>query len=79
MNTIACVAGAWKWWAQEKTGARAPVLSFPHNFQAPATQAINTTMRCHERLLARQNFLTGNENCFKKAYERQHEHTFTLY
>ena len=20
--TLACVAGAWKWWAQEKTGAR---------------------------------------------------------
>ena len=34
---LACVAGAWKWWAQEKTGA--PVLSFAHYFQAPATQA----------------------------------------
>ena len=53
---LACVAGAWKQWAQEKTGARegdtrrkrltprvspsgAPVLSFAHYFQAPATQA----------------------------------------
>ena len=48
---LACVAGAWKWWAQEKTGARegdtprvspsrASVLSFAHYFQAPATQAM---------------------------------------
>ena len=51
---IACVASAWKWWAQGKTGARegdtrgdtlrvspsrAPVFSFAHYFQAPATQA----------------------------------------
>ena len=49
---LAWVAGAWKpEWAQEKTGARegetltprvspsrGPVLSFPHYFQAPATQ-----------------------------------------
>ena len=48
---LAWVAGAWKWWAQEKTGARegetltprvspsrAPVFSFAHYFQAPATQ-----------------------------------------
>ena len=51
---LTCVAGAWKQWAQEKTGARegdtltprvfpsrAPVLSFAHYFQAPATQATN--------------------------------------
>ena len=48
---LACVARAWKWWAQEKTGARegdtprvspsrASVLSFAHYFQAPATQAM---------------------------------------
>ena len=60
LNTsyLACVAGAWKWWAQEKTGARerdtrgerelnhpsrAPVLSFAHYFQAPATQATSTS------------------------------------
>ena len=43
---LACVASAWNLWAQEKTGAqegdtssRAPVLSFAHHFQAPATQA----------------------------------------
>ena len=49
---LAWVAGAWKpEWAQEKTGARegetltprvspsrAPVFSFAHYFQAPATQ-----------------------------------------
>ena len=52
-SRLACVAGACKWWAQEKTGARegdtrdtpcvspsrAPVLSFARYFQAPATQA----------------------------------------
>ena len=47
---LACVAGAWKKWAQEKTCAQegvtprvfpsgAPALSFTHYFQAPATQA----------------------------------------
>ena len=51
---IACEAGAWKQWAQEKKGARerdtrgdtlrvspsrALVLSFAHYFQGPATQA----------------------------------------
>ena len=53
---LTCVAGAWKQWAEEKTGARegdtrrkrltpraspshAPVRSFAHYFQAPATQA----------------------------------------
>ena len=43
---IACVAGAWKQWEQEKTGSRAclprsraPVLSFSHYFQVPAMQA----------------------------------------
>ena len=46
---LACVAGAWKQWAQEKKRARekesrvspsrATVLSFDHYFQAPATQA----------------------------------------
>ena len=52
-SVVAYVAGAWKQWAQEKTGARegdtltprvspsrAPVLSFAHYFQAPATQAM---------------------------------------
>ena len=47
---IACVAGAWKQWAKERTGARegdtrgvspsrAPVFSCAHYFQAPSTQA----------------------------------------
>ena len=49
LPSIACVADAWKQWAQEKPGARegdtrvpppAPVLSFTHYFQARATQAI---------------------------------------
>ena len=46
-SVVAYVAGAWRQWAQEKTGARegdtpsrAPVLSFAHYFQAPATQAM---------------------------------------
>ena len=44
---IACVAGAWKLWAKERTGAREgdtlllarPFFSCAHHFQAPATQA----------------------------------------
>ena len=47
---LACVAGAWKLWAKERTGARegdtprvspsrAPVFSCAHHFQEPATQA----------------------------------------
>ena len=49
---LGCVAGAWKKWAKERTGARegdtrgvrvspsrAPVFSCAHYFQAPATQA----------------------------------------
>ena len=50
---VACVAGARKWWAKERTGAgggspsRAPVFSCAHYFQAPATQA---TMRGSEEL-----------------------------
>ena len=35
---IACVAGAWKQGAQERTGAR-PFFLSSHYFQAPATQA----------------------------------------
>ena len=44
---LACVAGAWNYWAQEKTAreketrvspSHVPVLSFAHYFQAPATQ-----------------------------------------
>ena len=52
-NHLACVAGAWKKWAKERTGARegdtrgvSPLLarqffSCAHYFQAPATQARN--------------------------------------
>ena len=36
-STLACVAGAWKWWAQEKTD----------NFQAPATQATSSWELTH--------------------------------
>ena len=52
---LACVAGAWKQWAQKKTGARegdtrgsltprvslsrVPVPSFAYQVQAPVTQA----------------------------------------
>ena len=49
---LGCVAGAWKKWAKERTGARegdtrgvrvspsrTPVFSCAHYFQAPATQA----------------------------------------
>ena len=43
VNDVACVAGAWKKWAQENTGA--PVLSFARYFQAPATQAMNDDIR----------------------------------
>jgi len=60
---VACVAGAWKQWAQEKTGAgegdtRAPVLSFAHYFQAPARQATQeaaVTMRRFNRPFARDD------------------------
>ena len=56
-RSVAYVAGAWKWWAQEKTGvreedtpsaspSRTPVLSFAHYFQAPATQARRSAMPC---------------------------------
>ena len=49
---VACVAGAWKWWAQENrvrekeahvspsSPSCALVLFFAHYFQAPAIQAI---------------------------------------
>ena len=46
---VVCVAGAWKWWAQENrvrekeahvSPSRARVLFFAHYFQAPAMQAI---------------------------------------
>ena len=46
---VVCVAGAWKWWAQENwvreketcvSHSRARVLFFAHYFQAPDTQAI---------------------------------------
>ena len=50
IRSLACVAGACKEWAQEKTGARegcvspsrALVPSFARYFQAPATQAIRS-------------------------------------
>ena len=46
---VACIAGAWKCWAQENrvhekethvSPSRARVLIFAHYFQAPATQVI---------------------------------------
>ena len=67
VGLVACIAGAWKSWAQERTGSarerhgkerdkeRLPypprvflahsVLSCPHYFQAPATQAIGLVPR----------------------------------
>ena len=53
---VACVVGARKWWAKERTGTRegdtrvsfsCTVFSCAHYFQAPATQA---TMRGSEEL-----------------------------
>ena len=52
MDHLACVAGAWKEWAKERTGARegdtrgvstsrAPVFPRAHYFQAPAMHAMD--------------------------------------
>ena len=56
ISVLACVAGAWKQRAKERTGARegdtqgvsrAHVFSCAHYFQAPATQAISVlTIEC---------------------------------
>ena len=56
---LACVAGAWKWWAQEKTGARegdSPLACLPH------ARPFSLSLTSSKRLLRRLDGFSQEQN-----------------